>query len=44
MWVYHDFFVLPGTGSTFTDVDPDPVKWNGYDRIKIRNTAQNNAF
>ena len=48
MRVYHDFFLLPGSRSTFpdTDPDPDPTKWYGSDRIRIRirirNTAPNN--
>ena len=29
MWVYHDLFLLPGSGSTFPEVDPDPAKWYG---------------
>ena len=32
MCVYHDFFLIPGSGSTFPEVDSDPVKWYGSDR------------
>ena len=35
MRVYHDFFLLPGSGSIFTEVDPDPVKWYGSYLIRI---------
>ena len=43
MQVYHDFFWVPRSRSTFpdTDPDPDPGQWYGSDRIRIRNTAQN---
>ena len=30
---------LPGSISTFPDTDPDPTKWYGSDRIRIRNTG-----
>ena len=33
------FFSLPGSGSTFPEVDPDPAKWYGSNRILIRNTC-----
>ena len=41
MRVYHDFVLVPGSKSTFpdTDPDPDPAKWYGSDRIRIRNTG-----
>ena len=41
MRVYHDFFLVPGSRSTFpdTDPDPDPGQWYGSDRIRIRNTG-----
>ena len=42
MWVYHDFSLLPGSRATFPEVDPDPAKWYGSNRIRIRNTANNN--
>ena len=34
---------LPGSIATFpdTDPDPDPTKWYGSDRIRIRNAAPN---
>ena len=37
MWVYHDFCLLPGSGSTFPEVDPDPAKWygSGYETLPI---------
>ena len=38
MQVYHDFFLVPGSRSTFLDTDPDPGQWYGSDRIRIRNT------
>ena len=38
MRVYHNFFLLLGSGSTFPEVGPDPSKWYGSDRIRIRNT------
>ena len=37
MRVYHDFFLVPGSRSTFPDADP--AKWYGSDRIRIRNTG-----
>jgi len=42
MRVYHDFVLVPGSKSTFpdTDPDPDPAKWYGSDRIRIRNTEE----
>ena len=35
------FFLLPGSGSTFPEVDPDPdpAKWYKSNRIRIRKTA-----
>ena len=36
MQVYHDFFLVPGSRSTFPDTDPDPGQWYGSDRIRIR--------
>ena len=39
MRVYHDFFLVPGSRSTFPDADPDPGQWYGSDRI--RNTDLN---
>ena len=39
MWVYQGLFLLSGSGSKFPEVDPDPAKWYGSDRIRIRNTA-----
>ena len=41
MQVYHDFFLVPGSRSTFpdTDPDPDPGQWYRSDRIRIRNTG-----
>ena len=30
------FFLVPGSRSTFPEVDPDPAKWYGSDRIRIR--------
>ena len=36
MWVYHDFlFLLPGSGTTFPEVDPDPAKWYGNSVKKL---------
>ena len=35
---------LPGSISTFPDPDPDPTKWYGSDRIRIRNTALNHTL
>ena len=29
MQVYHDFFWVPGSRSTFPDTDPDPGQWYG---------------
>ena len=37
MRVYQDFYLLPGSGSTFPEVDPDPAKWYRFERIRIRN-------
>ena len=36
------YLLLPGSRSTFPEVDPDPVlaKWYGSNRIRIRNTVQ----
>ena len=31
--------MLPGSISTLPDTDPDPTRWYGSDRIRIRNTA-----
>ena len=41
MLIYHDFFLLLGSGSTFPEVDPDPYMaiWYGSNQIRIRNTA-----
>ena len=39
MRVYHDFFLVPGSRSTFPEVDPDPAQRYGSDRIRIRNTS-----
>ena len=37
MRVYHDFFWVPGSRSTFPDADPDPAKWYGSGQmIRIR--------
>ena len=40
MRVYHNFFLVPGSRSMFSDADPDPnpAKWYGSNRIRIRNT------
>ena len=27
MRIYHDFFLVPGSRSTFRDTDPDPKHW-----------------
>ena len=36
------FSLLPGTGSTFPEVNPDPAKWYGPDRIRnTENIRQN---
>ena len=33
MWVYHDFSLLPGSRSTFPEIDPDPQHcWEVYQR------------
>ena len=42
MGVYHNFFLIPGSGSTIPEVDPDldPAKWHGSDRIRIQNTIK----
>ena len=40
MRVYHYFFLVPESRSTFPDADPDPAKWYGSDRIRIRNTEE----
>ena len=34
-----DFFLVPGSRSTFSNADP--AKWYGSDQIRIRNTAYN---
>ena len=36
MWVYHNFFLLLGSGFMFPEVDPDPdqAKWYGSDWLK----------
>ena len=31
MRVYHDFFLVPGSRSTFPEADPDPAQWYGFD-------------
>ena len=43
MRVYHDYFLLPESRSTFPEVDsdPDPAKWYGSNQIRIRNTGCN---
>ena len=41
MRVYHDFSLLPESRSTFPEVDPDPTKLYGSNRIRIRNTDFN---
>ena len=41
MLVYHDFFLLHLSRSTFPEVDTDPAKWYGSNRIRIRNTVIN---
>ena len=41
MRVYHGFFWYPDPDQTFPDTDPDPAKWYGSDRIRIRNTVRN---
>ena len=33
------YFLLPGSRSAFPEVDPDPAKWYGSNRIRILNTA-----
>ena len=35
MRVYHDFFLVPGSRSTFPDADPDPdhAKWYGFETL-----------
>ena len=45
MRVYHDFMMVPGSRSTLPDADPDPdpAKWYGSDRIRIRNTDYINS-
>ena len=40
MRVYHDFYLVPGSTSTFSEVDPDPAQWYGSNRIRIRNTGR----
>ena len=44
MRVYHDFFLVPRSRSTFPLVDPypDPAQWYGSDRIRIQNTDLHN--
>ena len=37
--MFSRFFLLLGSGSTFPEVDPDPAKWYGFNRIRIRNTG-----
>ena len=46
MRVYHDFVLVPGSKSAFPDTDPDPAKWYGSDRIRIRirNTVNNSEL
>ena len=47
MRVNHDFFATririhvswSGSESTFHEMDPDPAKWIGSERIRIRNTV-----
>ena len=34
MRVYYDFYLVPGSRSTFPEVDPDPAQWYGSDRIR----------
>ena len=40
MQVYHDYFLLPGSRSTFPEVDPDPdpnlAKWHRSNQIQIQ--------
>ena len=36
-------FLLLGSGSKFPEVDPDPAKWYGSNRIRIRNTDFQNT-
>ena len=38
------FFLVPGSRSTFPEVDPDPAKWYGSNLIRIRNTGGNLNF
>ena len=46
-WIVCEFitiyFLQPGSRSTFPEVDPvpDPAKWYGSNRIRIRNTVRN---
>ena len=35
------YFLLSGSGPTFPEVDPDPAKWYGSNRIWIRIRIQN---
>ena len=48
MRVNHNFFLVPGSRSTFPDTDldpdPDPAKWYGSNRIRIRNTGFKETF
>ena len=41
MRVYPNISLLPGSRSTFSEVDPDPAKWYGSNWI--RNTAWTNC-
>ena len=35
MRVYHDFFLVPRSRSTFSDADPDPAKWYGSETLQF---------
>ena len=38
------FFLLPGSTSTFPEVDPDSAQLNGSNRIRIRNSGLTDAI